>query len=620
MQPTTPSPHRGSTPLIASSPLAPGQLRKAHLRASSEEYILKGLSNWRRKPKSTSASTSHHATISHRETSTHPSVVDGYGSNRKRSSSRGSGLGMGMRGTPAKRVKRASKASIGTTSTPRTSKTSHPITGSSEDSSQTTADPSSQLDTAEEATSPSITDPDTSIIPRGRRSAHPTLSSHQNLIHPASSPSSQASRQNLFISGEDHLMPLNDVFSSGRDGLTESSIEPQGDASSYNGDRGGDTPRAIKIASKDQMQNQVTGESEFSVPLNDLSPLSSTSRRRQMPRSSSGSSKIRERRSTPRKMTGMDKTPSISISSADSLSKGHNDVPVPDDRTVGLDDQVVGDLSTETVRGIPRRVIRSPPAHIDSSRGDKIQQPSGTRRAKAPQDPQNDIPPHADPDLHFDIAADSGSDNEAGVFLPSRPEIIEPIMEGGHADGTPTSSSKGATSTATSSEEESYGFDWMQDFVKDKVPQAFELSLEPPSPVALSTLSSISFSSISSMAQELSAADAPLSPQPIRLRRTIKGVWRGARLLERIETRQQPEEHASGTDLVDDRSSEGEEEESVPVGTGKGGAKSTMRNKAIPPEATPDLTPGAIEARQARIAHYIDLAENYHFHVEYVLW
>ncbi|WWC69995.1 uncharacterized protein I206_103939 [Kwoniella pini CBS 10737] len=616
MEPSSPTPYRDSTSLIPSSPLQPGQFRKGHLRSSSRETILKGLSNWRRQAKSTSTSNtglSIHSDINYNESRQIFKVEKS--KSTQGSSSKRLGLGMGMRGTPAKKIKRSSKASIGTMSTPRMRKHSQPDGQSSEQSERSTTASSDALESGEEITSPSISDPETSrIVPRSYRSDNPTLSSHNATYDMLSSSSTRTARNDYIFTGKDFIIPLNDASSTRHDTSVQSTPHPSEDPAIIS--EPDSTPRSRFIVMQNQGQVPNNHDLEFSIPLNDITQPSVSRRQQHMGRSSSGSSKIKQRVSTPRKIPGMQSTPSVSASSVDDTDRVGPDADFFINPSPRNDQDIEDDSSIETIRGNKAAVLSPSEMQEDMTfvatrRGQELGQitETGVRETISYNSNRN-----TDIALGDHNVVNSESHNEVCFEVPHTPpanlSVITPSKE-------PISSSE-APLTPTDVDDTSYGFGWLQVFVQDKIPRPFRLSSEPDSSLAPTTPSSLTFSSRSEPdVHESGRSDISSPPSTVSIEMS-KGKWRGAEALKRMEGGLYPQPDLEELDPIHNHTSEKEKRRRT--GLNKQGTEMATREKRIPPEQVPKLTPDVMDARQDRIAHYIDLAENYKLNIEYVLW
>ncbi|WVW84131.1 hypothetical protein I302_106160 [Kwoniella bestiolae CBS 10118] len=604
MPPSSPTPFRHSTSLIPSSPLSSTSdqfRRKQHLRSSSGDTVIKGLSNWRRQAKSASQSISvpqsSQTNHDHRNTSS------------KKRSSKGSGLGMGMKGTPGKIVnRRSSKASIGPTSTPITRTRARDL-----DSTSTSTDTArsstwslhlSEAE-AEEMTSPSICDPRTSPIHplADRATKHrvigtPSTHTLENDSEPPSSGhTTRTIRQDDMIPAhQDLIVPLNDLTSSqDQDDDTDDATPKSAQKAVSTSAESSRPASSTKSASRSTLRAKDSNDMgwDFTIPLNDLSDPSSHSKRKRMPRSSSGSSKIKERRSTPRKMKGMDDTPSASDTST---SRGISSEDKPGRSNTVLANEDANDVSVETVRAAQHSSPHDQRGAVDD------------QEAFLDMEDQNNIPDNFDA---AEIDIDRGSLPQrlgsAASFSDNADDLVVTLHTPQKSRTvTPQSTSSGSTSTSVDVDKDPFGFELMQDLVRNKVPQPYHPSSPFSTPRELRPPSPISFSStVSSLI--LSGTPSPsLSPEVEKRRpqSSIKGRWRGAEVMRRIENREMPPSEEEDTDPEMDG------------GQVKKRRRSGIREISI----TPELTEEAKEAQQARIAHYIDLAENYNLHVEYVLW
>ncbi|WWD03372.1 hypothetical protein V865_001424 [Kwoniella europaea PYCC6329] len=607
MPPSSPTPYRHSIPLVPSSPFSSTSnpfRRRQRLRSSSGDTIIKGLSNWRRQAKSTSQSASTAGTQDQTRF-THNNENDHKLTSSKKRKSKGSGLGMGMRGTPAKIVKRSSKASIGPTSTPiaNTKKRSEGE-DTTLDSSTRSSTTSSHLLTAEEITSPSISAFGTSpILPLTQRRGNTlsTLSGHTPEDDSLFSPSQRGRSRHddtLLPAQADLVIPLNDLTStSSRSTSNVDETTPKaGSRASLSAEVTRSTIQGDERILEDDNDD---GRWELTIPLSDLSQ----SKKRRLPRSSSGSSKIKERRSTPRKIPGMDKTPSISDTSTiseTSVRRRHGaTVERPEERH-SLE------VSVETVRGFESDVEAPMVAPQNQSNNDRdVEYPLGIDSEDLPQDESHtiemaDAPPasprQTSPAPSFSDSGDDFADTAAEFPLtPTKVKI--------HVD---KSTSTGSTSTDWNPGDDPYGFEWMEDIVREKIPQPYHLSSGANTPGPAPSPSPISFST------NISTPPISRDPSPeVEKRRsagTVKGIWKGAQVMKRIERGEIPH--------IDEEDSQEETDEESDDETRSRRKKSKARESSDIPESTEE----AIQARQARIAHYIDLAENYELHVEYVLW
>ncbi|OCF74237.1 hypothetical protein I204_04607 [Kwoniella mangroviensis CBS 8886] len=608
MPPSSPTPYRHSTSLIPSSPLSSTSnpfRRRQRLRSSSGDTIIKGLSNWRRQAKSTSQSTSTAAT-QHQIRSTHSNENDHVHTSSKKRKSKGSGLGMGMRGTPAKIVKRSSKASIGPTSTPvaGTKKRSEGE-DTTLDISTRSSTTSSHLLTAEEITSPSISAFETSpILPLTQRRGNTlsNLSGHTPEDDSLFSPSQRGgSRRDdtLLPAQADLVIPLNDLTSTSS--RSTSNVDETTPKAGHRASLSVEVTRStIQGDGQTLDDNNDDGRWEFTIPLNDLSQF----KERRLPRSSSGSSKIKERRSTPRKIPGMDKTPSASdtSTSSDSLVRRRHGATVK-----RPEEKHSMEVSVETVRGFEREVeapIVDP--QIQSNNDRDIGYPVGIDAGDLPEDESHaiemtDAPP-ASPRRTTPAPSFSDGEDDFADTAAKYPSTTTKVQV--HVDKT---TSTGSTSTGSDSGcDDPYGFEWMEDIVREKTPQPYHLSSGANTPRPTPSPSPISFSTI------VSTPPTSRNPSPEvekgRSAGTVKGIWRGAQVMRRIE--------GGGIRHIDERDSQEETDEESDDETNSRQRKSKAREKSDISESTEE----AIQARQARIAHYVDLAENYELHVEYVLW
>ncbi|WVQ67264.1 uncharacterized protein L199_005459 [Kwoniella botswanensis] len=609
MPPSSPTPYRYSTSLIPSSPLSstPNPFRRRQrLRSSSGDTIIKGLSNWRRQAKSTSQSTSTAATRNQTRF-THNNENDYELTSSKKRKSKGSGLGMGMRGTPAKIVKRSSKASIGPTSTPiADTKKRWEGEDAALDISTRSSTTSSHLLTAEEITSPSISAFGTSpILPlMQRRGNTPSaLPGYTPVDDSLFSPYHRVrSRRDdtLLPAQADLVIPLNDLTStSSRSTSNVDETTPKaGSRASLSAEVTRSTTQGDERTLEDDNDD---GRWEFTIPLNDLSQF----KKRRLPRSSSGSSKLKERRSTPRKIPGMDKTPSISDTSpsSDSLVRRRHEA------TVNIAEERHSlDISIETVRGSEWDVEAPMVVPQSQSNNDwDVEYPLGVDAEDLPQDQSHAIemaaappasPRQTSPAPSFSDGEDDFADTAAEFpFTPTKAKV--------HVD---KSTSTGSTSTGSDSDNDSYGFEWMEDIVREKIPQPYDLSSGANTPGPAPSPSPISFSTITFTPPINRTPTPEVEERQSAGTRTIKGIWKGAQVMQRIENGeiQQIAQEDTGEETDDEWSDE----------TRPKRRKSKAREKSD----FPDSTDEAIQTRQDRIAHYIDLAENYELHVEYVLW
>ncbi|WVR06867.1 hypothetical protein IAU60_003903 [Kwoniella sp. DSM 27419] len=178
MNSASPTPTRPVRSLLPSSPIQQGLERNRMKRTSSTDGIgIKGLSNWRRLPKTTGSSQGTHAGKSGSTERSGSDTKKGSQSTGSRARTRSvisgrktSGPGMGMRGTPAKKVRRSSKASIGTESTPAGLR--RPLGVSAlEDTLPDSPASSIPLSSADDITSPSISGPEYDSIRPTRKSS-----------------------------------------------------------------------------------------------------------------------------------------------------------------------------------------------------------------------------------------------------------------------------------------------------------------------------------------------------------------------------------------------------------------------------------------------------------------
>ncbi|WWC94602.1 hypothetical protein V866_001449 [Kwoniella sp. B9012] len=610
MPPSSPTPYRHSIPLVPSSPFSSTSnpfRRRQRLRSSSGDTIIKGLSNWRRQAKSTSQSTSTAAT-QNQTRFTHNNENDHELTSSKKRKSKGSGLGMGMRGTPAKIVKRSSKASIGPTSTPiATTKKRWEGEDTTLDIPTRSSTTSSHLLTADEITSPSISAFGTSpILPLTQRRGNtlPILSGHTPGDDSLLSPShrGRSGRDNTLLPAQaDLVIPLNDLTSTSSR-ITSNVDENTSKAGSRVSLSAEVTRSTIQGDERTLEDDNDDGRWEFTIPLNDLSQ----SKKSRLPHSSSGSSKIKERRSTPRKIQGMEKTSSVSDtspSSGTSVRRQHGaTVKTPEERRSV-------DGSIETVRGSEWDVEAPMVVPQNQSNNDRdVDYPLGIDAEDLPQDESHaiemaDAPPASSRQTS---SAPSFSDNEDDFTDIAAKSPSIPTKAKIHVD---KSTSTGSTSTGSEScYDDPYGFDWTEDIVREKIPQPYHLSSGANTPGPAPSPSPISFSTITSTPPINRTPTLEVEERQTAGTRTINGIWKGAQVMKRIERGEIPH--------IDEEDSQEETDEESDDETRSRRRKSKAREKSDIPECTEE----ARQARQARIAHFIDLAENYELHVEYVLW
>ncbi|WWC89125.1 uncharacterized protein L201_004043 [Kwoniella dendrophila CBS 6074] len=594
MPPSSPTPHRNLISLIPSSPPSADQWRKGQLRSSSTDTIIKGLSNWKRQAKLISQSTT---TISKRSRQIDsPAKSDdgddqaqGHGGknvykSRKisysKSTSNGLGLGMGMRGTPAKRVKRNSKASIGASSTPLArKKISTQTFGSPSGHASSFANSTLPLSSAEEISSPSISDPGTSPIPPPPPKVlqKPQFDDLLDDVFndPTISADNTRRQEMLFPAREDLVVPIHPVSYSQYDASSSSKAN---------------TPKTTTTKHIVALPIDQDDGWEFSIPLNDVSQPSQSTRKQRMPRSSDGSSKIKERRSTPRKLQGMDKTPSIS-----DISDSYQDTTpkvAPQLTHENLPQSPQHNLSPETARAYTANRLRSP-LRISSLAEDSTLNESHVGH---------------DFDQHLDTVPIEFSPQLAGHEFSVSDEIGMQVSP----DLTRIITGSRTINVYPSSTKDAYGFEWMQDYLRDKIPQPFCPSSEDSTPVRLSSPSPISFSSITTISVPPNSPSLNIVETVTMTRKA--GRWQGAKLMKRIEATEIFEDE--GVDMRDDVDDEYEHDVRNSRTEDRTQRRKSSRQKK---DDRAELIPEAKQAREARLAHYIDLANNYQLHVEYVL-
>ncbi|KAK8864594.1 hypothetical protein IAR55_001844 [Kwoniella newhampshirensis] len=533
-QPSSPSPYFAPTaPLIPSSPhrmtLDRNRLQRASSSASGRISLV-GLSNWRRRPKSNPRCTS--ITITN-------GAIPG---RRKRK-----GLGMGMEGTPAKK-RSVNNASMGTKSTPKetSSNTSINLAPFQESSS-----PIIPLDLLLDSADDDSSRPSRSmrgirhITPIKRSGNEVSFETPRPLVptsdhpdpsrrpHSTSSTITSEEVEALFSQARDLVIPLNDLSSSLPSSQGRSTMNVSGRLHEHEG--------------KEDL-TPIPSKWDLTIPLNDMTRIYGRSTEK------ATSSKIRQRRSPPYRISGP-----------------RTDNTLPSDQTSGG--------SVEIGRGL---------AASDRTRG--------LEPFLIPQKRMGDVSPHT--------PRQSGGQVKIGEadFSPEAERILEVPWGLGPVTGDISenrskslSDQSGRTGTSENAEnEDPFGLVRMTRMIQDKEAQEWHASSEPSSPMVHRTPSPIAFSpspsprdpSMPSSVGDI--GDMSTSGRNENTLRFHRGVWRGAAVMRRMEGES---ENEAGTEEVPSR---------------------------VAKSQAPELSEEFKRARQARIQHYRDLEDDYHFVVEYV--
>ncbi|WVQ99519.1 hypothetical protein IAU59_006655 [Kwoniella sp. CBS 9459] len=693
MQTSSPTPLRQpARTLVPSSPAAhthfrSGTYNRNKLRATSSSeghrggpinIGIKGLANWRRevKPLSAASAAGSGTTTSGKngKSDSKSGSAAGFRSDARSTISgkrtRTSGLGMGMTGTPAKRVRKSSKTSIGQHSTPlRQSQryinhdlNTNPDTdiGAKDEAQELDllATPSSSLlrlssASAKDLSSPSMSEPDVSpiiVCRTGHRSRR--QDSYDSLFSPQIDDDeedgiaeSDAGDDTLFPAARDISVPLNDLSSA-------PSIRPYSDwvlehrfskparsqenviqvpiahvsseAQSY-----GATPTRTRLYDYSVPFNeQITTPAirDWSVPLNDSTPINpnpSSNVTRSSKTPSRPSSKLAERQSTPYRLPEADRMPpSDSITDTDADEPDLFPLRSSEENPLHIRQAVVTNVGGDLEETEDTRWPLSPVLSISPYENEAI--PPAVETSRQPHSrsvtPQNQI--EAQPSIHSsanDPWLDLGS---VGVLSPS-------LFQGqSNEDRTPALSRTGSTPRDMSKTELSssgdmrwqsdpFGFQAMERCLKGKRPQPYRYSSQTSLPAGPPSPSPISFAATTPGLSNLASVTSTSSPDSLDIpitpdagRRHMIGRWRGARVLKRMQGELSPREHdhrQSQQDRGDDMSEMTAEDRSI---------TDRRRHKSTAPIVAEDV----MEARQARIRHYEDLKLNYELHVEYVLW
>ncbi|KAL0255401.1 hypothetical protein I308_100205 [Cryptococcus tetragattii IND107] len=546
----SPTPFVPSKSLIPSSPsritLHRNQLRHA---SSSGNITVGGLPNWRRKPKP-STSQSQHSVKS----------VGSKGSGFEVENAGKRGLGMGMQATPARKRRLTNKSSIGAMSTPKTMN-SRFYSAEDDLTSSTCRSISSNelLDSAEDATSPSISANDIDLIGDSRDSIR--------LVDEAPLRSTilySSESHTLFPVAVDILVPLNDISSTSQ--------------------------RCWNMipTSEDAFSNS---ECHITVPLNDVF---STPRATRIASSLQTASKIGQRQCTPYRLGG---SSGLDVISDNTTSEKNNEV---------LDESV------EFMRS------KCPsPAELDCYVSDSDRHWKsdiaafiiGTQLFKAPirMPVVEDI--FLDPELE-----EFGGQEVATRALTPIPKSTRPLS-------TRFLKSKRWKMADTlklpvehpeRSWMDPFGFWWMCHVVSDKSPAAYDPS-SPPRPEAPRSSTPLIFPSMASRTTLLESTDYPSHGSVSEEKEEealIPGKWRGAKMMARMERNfVTAEGEGSRTPESEHEDINGHQEQSE-----RHNGRCLKRvAKSI------QSTEEHIRQREARMQNYKDLDDHYSLKVEFVL-
>ncbi|OCF32944.1 hypothetical protein I316_05281 [Kwoniella heveanensis BCC8398] len=684
MQLSSPTPHlRPARTLVPSSPAThprSGTYNRNRLRATSSSEGLgsiKGLSNWRReaKPRSgASAISSADATRGRGENRTSKSgsesgtagEVKNSAARRTLSGKRGRGLGMGMAGTPAKKVKRSSKISIGTHSTPlrqsqaRTYLTSNIDSDIDPDADESrkslspvtpSSSPRLSSASAKQDTSPSISEPSVSpIIARTGHSHDLRFNSYDSLFSPSDI---QGGDDDELESGEDTfspaardmLVPLNDLSSA--PSLPRSATTSADRQINAVGAGKDDELLQNEAESQQSVDDEKTPTRtrlyDYSVPLNDLStPMrdrfaalnditprgrvsSTTTSKSKTP--SRASSKISARQSTPYRLPSMDRKPppSDSITGTDvDESNSHFQLAQED----GLPDDTRSDDMDLALNGAFREgtleFVSSPGKHARTE--DEVSLSVETSRRPSPQISRLSTGP-VTPPRAASSPTPANVTLELGSFGALSPSLFQARLVRNQSPHISRSSQKSLRSALSDdsfsggrgSQNDPFGFEQMEKVLKHKRPQPYRASSEASSILGPPSPSPISFASLtperSDSANETTDSashDSSYIVTPSLGRRGITGRWRGAEILKRMQGEMASGKHDRRDPYVDlgNGIPEGMTDDHHHRNSDR------ARQKSSAPETPEDV----LQARQARIRHYEDLKLNYKLHVEYVLW
>ncbi|WVF71358.1 hypothetical protein IAT40_006162 [Kwoniella sp. CBS 6097] len=675
---SSPTPRRQpAKTLIPSSPAIhpkTGTYNRNKLRAtsSSERFGstgIKGLSNWRRQAKpprpSGNSGAGSGSTTSGKDgkskmgrTSESADSADAGARSRSGAPStfsgkRSRGLGMGMTGTPAKRVRKSGKISIGTHSTPlRQSAVRQRNLGSGTDIDTTPNEeqgidpleaPSSsfRLSSADQLTSPSISEPDASpILVRANISRTLRFDSYDSLFSPHNDDDDDK-EDTLFPAARDMLVPLNDLSSATSLARSDSKsshrsgnaveTEDEHAAQSRNETLFHDTPTPSKTRIYDYtipLNDLPSPLRDLSVPLNDITPRKRDSYIKSASNSKTPSrpgSKISERQSTPYRLPGTDRTPPPS-DSIDDTDMGEPDSAMVSDPEEGRSsyrsevDQINSDRFDQDHEIEEDTYEPLGPLQNRHSLEEELMVALETSRqlqsnpVTPPPAARRTIPSSAEDAVH-----NLGPQGALSLSLFDRHSF--------RIYGMRTSSS---ASEGLSWQEDPFGFQQMETALKGKRPIPYHYSSQTSSPVGPPSPSPISFAASTpplsaatrSRSTSVSSDDENPPLTPLTGPRRISGKWRGAEYLKRMQggVSLNPDTVDTSQSDVDDNDYDDDADEDVSVNRKPRVRARKRRTRQDERSVTPEMPEKVLKARQARMKHYEDLKINYELHVEYVLW
>ncbi|KIR59634.1 hypothetical protein I314_04629 [Cryptococcus bacillisporus CA1873] len=546
----SPTPFVPSKSLIPSSPsritVRRNQLRRA---SSSENITVGGLANWRRKPKP-STSQSQHSVKS----------VGSKGSGFEVENAGKRGLGMGMQATPARKRRLTNKSSIGAMSTPKTMN-SRFYSAEDDLTSSTCRSISSNelLDSAEDATSPSISANDIDPIGDSRDSIRlvdedPLTST---ILYSSES-------HTLFPAALDILVPLNDIASTSQ------------------------RCRNMIPTSEDAFSNS---ECDITVPLNDVF---STPRATRIASFLQTARKIGQRQSTPYRLGG---SSGLDVTSGNTTSEINNGVldesvefmrskcPSPEEL-----DCYVSDSDRRWKNDIAAFII-------------------GTQLFKTPIR----MPVVEDIFLNPQLEEFGGQEVATRAFTPI-PKSTRPLSTRflKSKRWKMADTLKSPVEHHERSWMDPFGFWWMCHVASDKSPAAYDPS-SPPRPEAPRSSTPLIFPSMTSRTTLLESTDYPshgLVSEEKEEEALIPGKWRGAKMMARMERNFVTAERGGSRTPESEHEDIGHQEQS----------ERNNRRCFKEPEKPIQSTEEHIRQREARMQNYKDLDDHYRLKVEFVLW
>ncbi|OXH37191.1 hypothetical protein J008_02245 [Cryptococcus neoformans] len=542
----SPTPFVPSKLLLSSSPsritIHRNQLRRA---SSLENITVGGLANWRRKPKPSTSQSQH-------------SVESAGSKESSREAKNGSkrGLGMGMQATPARKRRLTNKSSIGTMSTPKTMRSRFRSREGHLTSSTCRSIPSNELlDSAEDATSPSISANDINPIGGNRDSIWmmDEGSSTPNILYSSGS-------HILFPAALDIVVPLNDIPSTSQ--RYPHMIPTSGDAFS-------------KL------------EWDITVPLNDVL---STPQATRITSSWQAASRIDQRQSTPYRHGGSSSPVAISI-----------------DTTSGNDNGVL-DESVEFVRskcpspeGLDHPVFDS-----DRHHENYIAASSDIQLFETP------IRKRVMEDIFLDTQLEEfGGQKMASRALTPIPKNMAPLSNGFLRDKRRERAEnlKSPVQHHEASWMDPFGFWWMCHIVSDKSPAVYDPS-SPPRPETPRSSTPLMSPSMTSRTTSIESTDYLSHGSTEEEEETpIPGKWRGAEMMARMEGDFIATE-GQGSHISEEHRHEAIDPQERPERQNR---RHRRENKLV------KLTEEFSCQREARIQHYKDLEEHYSLKMELVL-